>query len=80
MRDNQDPYTKILLSPIFENAQGKSRTVLISGLAVTICFSAGKNLFCLNSMSPAPKCKATIKMRSKQEVNRKFTSNKVWYQ
>lgn len=28
-------------------------TEFISGLAVTICFSADKNLFCLNSMSPA---------------------------
>lgn len=28
-------------------------TVLMSGLAVTICFSAERNLFCLNSMSPA---------------------------
>lgn len=27
-------------------------TVFISGLAVTTCFSAGRNLFCLNSMSP----------------------------
>lgn len=28
-------------------------TVFMSGLAVTICFSAERNLFCLNSMSPA---------------------------
>jgi hypothetical protein len=27
--------------------------MFISGLAVTICFSTGKNLFCLNSTSPA---------------------------
>lgn len=28
-------------------------TVFMSGLAVTICLSAGKDLFCLNSTSPA---------------------------
>lgn len=28
-------------------------TMFMSGLHVTTCFSAGKNLFCLNSMSPA---------------------------
>lgn len=78
MKDNQDPHNKILMPPNIENAdRKKSHTVLISGLAVTICFSAGKNLFCLNSMSPTPKCKATIKMRSKQEGNRKFTTKQV---
>lgn len=33
--------------------QNTVHTVFMSGLAVTICFSAGRNLFCLNSMSPA---------------------------
>lgn len=35
-----------------EHGKKNSNTLTISGSAVTICFSAGKDLFCFNSISP----------------------------
>lgn len=39
-------------SQLTVNRKVQTHTVLMSGFAVTICFSAGKCLFCLNSASP----------------------------
>lgn len=47
-------------------------TVLISGLAVTICFSAGKLLFSLNSTSPGttrkPFAQEAIEIKKKRNL------------
>lgn len=47
-------------------------TVFMSGLAVTICLSAGKDLFCLNSTSPA-----TIRIVNTRNWHKRFIKNKT---
>lgn len=56
----------MLTNPMLCNVEVQLHTLVMSGLAVTICFSTGNCLFCLNSTSPATSTKLKIQVVEKE--------------